>query len=413
MLSAFASANSRTGRAATAAATPVPGLSVEGFVSGRGALVLSTVTPGPGIPAAPDPSTPFEVVVKAHDGAVIARAPLAVGHTHVDGPHDQDGTSNDVTLVEGHIALPAVQASGGAVPPAVGSVQVVQNGTVVGEHRRSAHPPTVALTTSPATPALAATATPLTVAWHSADADGDKLMATVDVSSDGGRTWNVAFGGPDHGSAQIPASAFAKTRAAKVRVRVSDGFDQAVAVSPAFSAAGVGPDIAIVAPSGNETVAQGAPLSFTAQAQDDRGLELKGRALRWTIDGRTAATGPTIRPVLGPGTHTVKVTATDYAKRTATDRVLVKVVAQAPVLFAIHAPERVGRRAHSLALNLSSTLPGTLNVSGPGVRPTRATVGRRATTVHVAISPGRTALHLRLTVRRGALGTADGLVVRR
>ena len=41
----------------------------------------------------------------------------------------------------------------------------------------------------------------------------------------------------------------------------------------------------------------------------------------------------------------MKVTARDYAKRTASDRVFVKVVAQAPVLFAIHAPKRLSRRA--------------------------------------------------------------------
>ena len=140
---------------------------------------------------------------------------------------------------------------------------------------------------------------------------------------------------------------------------------------------------------------------------------MKGRALRWTIDGRAAGTGPTIRSELAPGTHAVKVTASDYAKRTASDRVFVKVVAQAPVLFAIHAPKRLSRRAHAFTLKLSSTLPGTLNVSGAGVRPTRATVGRRAKTVRIAVSQGRTALHLRLTVRRGALGTADELVVRR
>ena len=126
---------------------------------------------------------------------------------------------------------------------------MLQNGIPVGVHRRSANPPTVSSDHGARpTPTVAATAAPLAVAWHSADADGDTLMATVEVSSDGGRTWTVAFGGPDHGSALLPASAFAKTRSAKVRVRVSDGFDQAVAVSPAFSAAGVPPDVAIVAP---------------------------------------------------------------------------------------------------------------------------------------------------------------------
>ena len=99
-------------------------MSVEGFVSGSGALVLSTVAAGPGVATTPDPGAPFEVVVKARDGAVLARAPLAVEHTHVDGPHDQDGRSNDVTLVSSHVALPAVQSAGGAVPPAVASVQV-------------------------------------------------------------------------------------------------------------------------------------------------------------------------------------------------------------------------------------------------------------------------------------------------
>src|SRR5262249_10615175 len=163
-----------------------------------------------------------------------------------------------VTLVSGHVALPAVQT--GAIPPAVASVQVLMNGVVVGEHTRSANAPTVTLDKASATPSIAANATaaaaPLTVAWPSADAAGDKLTATVEVSSNGGRTWDVAFGGPDHRSAQIPASAFSRTKAARVRVRVSDGFDQAVAVSATFTAPGVGPDVSIVEPSGNETTPQ-------------------------------------------------------------------------------------------------------------------------------------------------------------
>jgi hypothetical protein len=66
------------------------------------------------------------------------------------------------------------------------------------------------------------------VRWHSSDRDHDRLLARVDVSSDG-RHWSSAYLGPDKHALRVTGAAAPKGRRAFVRLTLNDGFNQTTA----------------------------------------------------------------------------------------------------------------------------------------------------------------------------------------
>ena len=72
------------------------------------------------------------------------------------------------------------------------------------------------------------------VTWHTEH--GSTMLTTVklDYSVDSGRTWRPIFMGPDRGRASLRPQLLKPSLHARIRVRVSDGFNEVSAVSPVF-----------------------------------------------------------------------------------------------------------------------------------------------------------------------------------
>jgi hypothetical protein len=189
---------------------------------------------------------------------------------------------------------------------------------------------------------------------------------------------------------------------------VSDGFDQASAVSKPFHVAGRRPVVTIDAPS---SLPASAPLSLAGSATDDA-LAPVGD-LRWTVDGHTVGTGAraTAGP-LSPGRHTVRLVATDGSGRHASAHKRVTVTAVTPQPLSIAAPAKLDPAAGSLTLKVAAATACRLTVTG-GTKTVRAGLTRAAVPVAVPVKPGTADLKLTLTFRAGKSGSRDVVVVSR
>jgi hypothetical protein len=386
-------------RAQARATAPIgkvePGLHVSGWMNAGGHFFVSSVRPGSfAVVGAP---TGIAAVVHARNGAELAQAPLLVTETHVD---DTESPSSAITFVEGQIPLAGVAATGGLVPPAVGDLRIQRDdGTLLSGRKRSANPPTVTLT-SPAAKANVGAGAPLDVRWTSADPDGDPLTAAVDISSDAGKSFRPLYAGPDHGAVTIPGDELTGSDHAIVRVRVSDSFDQARALSGQVTVAGHAPDVSITRPLDGARIVHGTALAVAGIAADDRDVALGGRSLRWLVDGRPiAATGPRmVLRRLRPGTHRIRLDADDRSGRTGSDEIKVVVTRATPVLRVLGLPGRLSRGAHALTLTLAANVAARVHIGGTGITAQTIAAGPRPRTVHVAVT-SHSALRLVFTAR--------------
>jgi hypothetical protein len=324
----------------------------------------------------------------------------------------EGGAATGVTLVEGIVPLQGATAL--TLPAAAADVVIKQAGKQVAKRTRSAHRPTVKLT-APGPKARLRAGGALKVTWKAADADKAPLTAGVDYSADGGRSFRTLWTGPSTGSTSLASAALAASGNGFVRVRVSDGFDVASAVSPPLTVRGRAPDVAIAYPAPGATLGASSPIRVAGEAYDDHLAPILGeRNLSWTLDGKPVATGTraTLDPV-EPGKHTLRLVATDAAGTRATKAVKLTVAPVTPQPLTLVAPAKLASTTTSFTLRVSATTPCKLTVSGSGITRRTVSVDRTPLPVTVTVKPGSAALRLLLTFRSGKYGTASTLVVAR
>jgi hypothetical protein len=149
-----------------------------------------------------------------------------------------------------------------AIVPARGaaSVEVVRDGRVLARRMRSEAPTLRIL--APRSGARARSAGTFGVRWQTVDPDSRSLTATVAYSRDDGKTWRTLFVGPDRGMVPLPGSYLAGSRKARLRIEISDGFNQTVAVSDRFTAAGSRPRVQITSPRPRTVIGAGSVLNL-------------------------------------------------------------------------------------------------------------------------------------------------------
>ena len=201
-------------------------------------------------------------------------------------------------------------------PPAPAMVVVRRAGGDRAVRRvRSANAPRVRLL-NPRAGAREGGAGAVTVRWRANDADGDRLVATVQYSANRGRNWRTVHIGGSTGGLRLAGRELAPSRRAQVRVRVDDGFDEAVATSRVFTVLAAPPQARILEPVRGARVREGAPVILRAEASA-AGRPLAGRALRWFDRRRALGTGQTLTlPRLDAGRRTIRLVATAGGRRT-------------------------------------------------------------------------------------------------
>jgi hypothetical protein len=246
------------------------------------------------------------------------------------------------------------------------------------------------------------------VRWRASDADGDPLEATLDVSADGGRTFHNVWGGPSgDGTARLPAERLDATGDARLRLRVTDGFNETTTTSARFVVVGRRPRVQILEPTPDQRGDAGGAARLRGAAVDDRGRQLTGKRLRWLAGSTLLGRGTTVTAPLPAGTRRIRLEATDAAGRTGSDSVAVRVRATTPFFLRLTAP-RISRTSRTAVLVVAATQPSTLTVRGH-----RYAVGPKSRRIRVRVGAGRSAIPLRLTLAAGGRRSVSTVVVRR
>lgn len=357
-----------------------PVLHVEALAVGPHAAITD-VTPTTGW-AAPqgqqNRQSPFHVIARNAAGAAVADTP--------------------VLPVAGHSDHGAVIYSLSTQVPArgVASVEIALNGVVVAKRSRSPHAPVVQLLSPAAGEQVGRTPTVL-VRWNAADADGNGLMATVDYSTNDGRSWRPVYLGPNRNQVELPGYYFARSSTARVRVRINDGFNETAAVSGRFTSLGTGPGVTITSPAPGQQIASDSTVYLSGNAYGDDLRPLAGQQLKWYVGGKLVGTGRSAGVAgLAPGATTIQLVATDRNGRSESRSVGVRVLAAQPRFLTLRTPERLGFRDRVCPLLVSANLPGTLSIRGQ-----HYTVDRMPRELAIAIAPGTQPLILPLRLTAG------------
>ncbi|MGC2449421.1 MAG: hypothetical protein WA477_17360, partial [Candidatus Sulfotelmatobacter sp.] len=375
-------ANRRDSRVANASLNPRR-LRVVGYGSNAG-FGLTNVGPQIG-PPLPRGNSNYTLTARGKQGQVIATTQMVQSYGHEDaGP---------------------VYGLSAEVPAAgVDSVEVTSNGSTIASRKRPPHPPRVRIL-APHLGARVGGRGRVLVSWRASNPDHKSLTASIDYSTNDGRSWKTVFIGPSTGRASLPGSDLDGSRSARVRVRVNDGFNESVAVSSRFTVLDAPPEVTI-----EKTLASipgDARLQLQGQAFDQLPRELGGGSLRW-FDGPFAlgsgsmiSAGP-----LPPGKNHIRLIARD-AGGTATARVAVNVSQVQLPYLQLAIPKSVARSARKLALYVRSAVQATLTVDKR-----RFSLGPKRKKLSLPIKGGGPFL-LHLAVTAGGVKTPIAAVVKR
>jgi photosystem II stability/assembly factor-like uncharacterized protein len=362
-------------QASAALANP---LRVIATVKPDGTVTIHDVTPGKRLHLRPTPGSPYRIELRDAAGRVLTSVVPATVPLHTDGVAHQD-------LM---LAATLPFSSGTA------AVVITAAGHELARRTRSAHAPTGRFV-SPRAGARVGRARTTVVRWTQHDADGDHLTADVDYSANGGRTWRVVASRVMGTSATIPSRLLSMSGNARLRVRISDGFNVTTLSSGRFRAAGAPPIVQIIGASGRAGVPETVSLPLEGAAYDDAGTPLTGRHLTWYLGKRRIGHGEfAIADQLPVGNTTIRLVATDSHGRTTQAILPLRVSAVVAHYLFFDAPLLVSARARSVRITIAASAPATFTIAGR-----RYAVDSRPRTVTVSIRRSRSPIVLPCSLR--------------
>ena len=302
-------------------------------------------------------------------------------------------------------ATPFVALEGQVPGTRTARVEIADGATVLAASARTPHRPRVQVL-SPRRGARVRGG--LTVRWRASDADGGPLDVTIGYSADGGRRYRVVAGGTGRTAVTLPAELLRPSRNARLRLRVSDGFNTTRVTSAPFVVARRAPRVVILDAGPGLRSDAGAEVVLNGQARDDQGRPIVGRRLRWLAGRRLLGTGTALSAEPRLGTRSIRLVATDRAGRVGSASVPIRVRATTPFFVRFDAAGRIARRATSVLLTAATTQAATLRV---GRR--RFAVGPAARRLRLPVPRGRGRHTLRLTLTAGGRRAVRLLVVTR
>jgi hypothetical protein len=292
--------------------------------------------------------------------------------------------------------------------PSAASVVVSSGGVELAQRARSAHAPTVTIV-SPDSGTRVGQSSKTLVRWTANDADADRLTSSVDYSDDGGNQWRVVASDVSGDSVSVPSRLLSASSNARFRIRVSDGFDVATALSGVLRAAGAPPSVHIIGGTRGGRMRADTMLLLRGTAYDDAGTRLTGRSLRWYAGGRLLGRGELLTVHgLPVGTTAVRLVAIDAHGRSARTSLSLNVLAVRPTFLVARAPKRVAPSAGRVRILIGSDVPAVLTIAGG-----RHAVGRTPRVLTIAIRPGRAPLRLAYSLRSRGGVTRGTYIARR
>lgn len=244
-------------------------------------------------------------------------------------------------------------------------VEIERGGTPVAHRDRSAHAPTIKLLAPTPGSKLSGTSVNL-IKWLANDADGDPLVVRVEYSADGGKNYRVVTGGVRGNQVALPGSLFSRSRDARIRLRVNDGFNEGVAVSGLLTAKGSPPSIRIAEPVAGTHFRNDVRLTLIGEAYNDAGKPIPAEKLKWYDGTRVLGQGRRLSVFdRRAGQRSIRLVARD-ADREATASVDVFVDAVTPTFVGLQVPEKVPHGEDEVRIAVGSSIPGVVVIGGNG-----------------------------------------------
>lgn len=367
---------------------------VYGTVFASGATLVHGATP---TDAAADPTGPagaISLVTRRADGSAISSVPAKLDAIHVH-------SGSKLVAFTGQ--LPATGAAG---------VEVYNGQDKIGEFLRSPTVPSVTVT-APRRGSLAGRKRRTRIAWRTTDPDGGSLLAKIECSFNGGRNFRTLAAKPTKPGADtivLPSARLAASRNARIRVKVSDGFNQGTGMSSRFRARGARPQVVITSPARRALFPADGLIPLSGYATDDRGERIPGRRLTWFFGNRRLGGGGEQSTLFQPtpGRGRITLHARDRRGRVSRRTVLIRVRAVRPQFLTLDVPARLAPRKRKLRLRIASTIPASARV---GKR--RFRVGRRVRRIAVDVPRGKAPLRRRVILAAGGKRTRVVIVVPR
>jgi hypothetical protein len=199
-----------------------------------------------------------------------------------------------------------------------------------------------------------------------------------------------------------------RSRRARIRVRVSDGFNEGRATSGLFTAVGRAPLVKILSPRARTKVAADGVLSLTGQAYDDRGDLVSDRHLVWYAGRKRVGRGARLTlSGFTPGRLRLRLLARVRGS-TGSARVTVRVTRAVPRILALKTPAHISIHATSVSIRIAATLPARLSAGGR-----HFTVSRAVKAIKIPVKPGTGRLALKLTLTAAGLRSTTLLLLPR
>ena len=377
-------------RAARTHAAGESGLRVIATVDPAGQTSIFDVAPVDQVGTDSTAGSAYRIEVRDAFGGTLASVVPTTSSVHSDG--QLPGVLLEATLP---FALSAA------------SVVVSSGGVDLAQRRRSAHAPTVTIV-SPDSGTRVGQSSQTLVRWTAGDADGDPLTSSVDYSTDGGNHWKVVASGVSGDSVSVSSRLLSASDNARFRIRVSDGFDVATALSGVLR----------VAARRRPCTSSMAPLA--ARCARTRCCSCAGRRTTTPVRGYRAkpplvrrrpsprSRGTTHGAWLPAGTTAVRLVAIDAHGRSARTSLPLKVLAVRPRFLVVRAPKLVAPSARRVRIVIGTDVPAVLTIAGG-----RHAVGRTLRGLTIPIRPGRSPLRLAYALRSRGGVTRGTCIARR
>ena len=370
-------------RFGAAQAATAPTIAVSASVLPDGGQI-ARVEPGEERLSVPEGDGSVRIVSRDAGGNVLTDLPVLTRAGHTDPGGGAPAQTND------HLAV--------VIPAAnVASVDLVRNGQVLDTRRRTPAAPKASISSPKSGLRVRTAARTVDVRFKTSDADGGPLESTLEYSADDGKTFRGVAVGLTGSSFRLPTGLLNRSSRARLRLRVSDGWNQTLAVSRRFRVDGPPPAVAIVTPDRGTSLRADQIVDLEGSAFDDLSRTISGSSLRWFDGRRSLGRGTRVSvPGLSPGTHTLRLVARDRTGRTGQASVRVKVVAVPPAFIALNWPATLSSKARTVTLRVASSVGGTVEIGRQRFR-----VDRRTRSYRFRIAPGTKTLTLRPVLRSG------------
>jgi hypothetical protein len=290
------------------------------------------------------PTSPYQMVIRDGAGKVLAAAaPRQIFSSDpvniADATHAEDGKA---CILEAKLPVPSYSAAM--------KLELYHDGKVIASHSRPRVPPRIA--GFDVQIILESTGSPSTydIVWSQSigASQPPQHLATIDLSlppillsETNPNKWKTIYCGSapstiTTSTIKLPHTFFPFNPCARLRLRLSDSFNEVAIISPEFACPGSPPHLRIVHPAGGAEVMPGAHVYLRGEAFDDCGRRIGGGRERekvcWTVDGVVVGEKELSSWVTDPETCegrsavTVVFSAVDYLGRESRSEIFLKVV---------------------------------------------------------------------------------------